>query len=198
MLINYIALVMTMLSPSHTPKEIPIEAPLMTIIQGSAKQQVMPGTNKITLFKAPFEIQFQLNNYNAGRNTIFQFAAFKNRESLDLTEDGKMVFNIPYFAPGSGLPRPRRGPYQLLNLNKEGHHCIMYESETSRTCDMLTELDEGGYLLKWSIDSVYENKTAFALKDIEHSEIFCVAFFDKNKNKVTDAGEYAKIEIDFK
>ncbi len=198
--INCLIALMAGLSSASNPaaEVIPTEQPLLVITQNGVSKKIIPGTNTIQLSRAPFEIQFQLNNYTSGRNTTFQFAAFKNRESLDFTADGIQTFKIPYFTSGSGLARPRRGPYPYLILNKEGHHYLFYESESSNTAEMVTELDEGGYELKWAIDSVYENKIASSMRNIQHDEIFCVAFFDKNKNKTVDDGEFAKIEIDFR
>ena len=186
------------LSAQHTAAIPPTEAPLLIITQNKVQHKLIAGTNTITLNRAPFDIEFTLNGYKAADDRILQFAAFKQQESLDFTSDGKKTFDIPYFTSNSGILRPRRGPYQYLYLNKEGHHLIFYENKSSSTADLVTELDEGGYELKWPIDSIFENKMAYPVSAIKYDQIFCVAFFDKNDNKVVDPGEYAKIEINFK
>lgn len=132
----------------------------------------------------------------------FQLHAFYDRTFIDKIFDGISKEETNIFGPGRGMAASKDNKYENLFLSAYGHHYINYKTD-DREDSRADLISRDGSLLKirWQFGEVKvpKQKTVdFATLRERKNDLYLIAFFDYNQNKILDHGEYKLIQLRFR
>lgn len=154
---------------------------------------------KLTLAPKEFSIVFPNKEYDPGAKTFYatRIAAFRDKSLLSQISAGTPIKEISYFMSGTGMASSEAGPYEHMYLGDLRHHYLYYEQGAKARVLKVSDTPDGGYMLKWVVDSFYENDAEVPMAMIGEEVIYVVILNDANLNNQVEEGEFHIVELTF-
>ncbi|UTW61678.1 hypothetical protein KFE98_16940 [bacterium SCSIO 12741] len=181
---------------SFLPKQKPHE--VLSYVQHGKETVIAENQSEILIDREDFGLRFFSKRYNSVNKEYYsvQIAAFRNKDSWELIQEGQKLNETACFGRGMGMAAGQAG-YEALFIRKNGHHYLFYEDGESGRVELLEE--RGEYLkLEFQISQFSYNGKTVAVGQSKYPEIYLAILTNRNLNDKIDKGELRKLKVRFK
>ena len=109
----------------------------------------------------------------------------------------KNIDKIPFFEPGTGMSPGYSNRYDTIFITNEGHHYIIYESESDKRANLISEKNEI-LELEWTILAANYKEKDVQFDLLKLNTLYFVILNDKNLNGKIENEELKIVIAKFK